>query len=211
MAEPLSQDWNDVVGRLQVADIVLVRHARGTIERAIRKASGSYWNHAALVFEVLPSEGGKHDVLIIEALPEGVGIHRLRKYSDEPHRYDVGVKRMPGLSEEERLRIRTFFLDVIDTKYNFPLLIAYLFRSAIAKLFGVKGVDYIKKRIIKPDQFVCTSFAQRAFYLGLPEARRDTAFFRDDRDLSFLDRLVAITPGDIARSRNTEWLYNPHD
>lgn len=202
---------SEAIGRLEVADIVLVHHRRGVIERAVRKASGSYWNHAALVFENLQPEGRKPETLIIEALPEGIEIHRLDRYASDPSRYDVGFKRMPGLSDEERRRIRTYFLDVIDTKYNFQLLIAYLFRSAIAKVFGVKGVDYIKKRVIRPDQFVCTSYAQRAFYLGLPPVKRDKAFFRDDRDLSFLDRLVTITPGDIARSKNTEWLYNPHD
>ena len=205
------QSWAEVYDHLQVADIILMRYRRGIIPRAIRKASASYWNHVALVLETAVDPSGRRRVLIVEALPEGIRSNPLEKYADDPARFEIGVKRLPGLTETERARIHTFFLGTFGLKYNFTLLFAFLLRSTIARLFGIQAIDFIKKNVINTDQFVCSSLTQRAFYLALPPDQRERAFFLDDRDLSFLDRTVAITPGDIARSMNTEWLYNPHD
>lgn len=200
----------EAIPHLLVGDIILMRYRRGRVYRAIREASRSYWNHAALVFD-RPVVGGHRQTLIIEALPRGIEIHRLEAYVADPATFDIGIKRMKGLTDEERERFRGFFLDAVDTPYDMTRLLAYLFRSAIAKLAGAKRTEYLTRRIINVGNFVCTSFAQRAFWLAAAPNKRDRMLFREDGDLNFLYQLEYITPGDIARSRNTAWLYNPHE
>lgn len=206
------QKLEQAVQHLQVADIVLVRHRRGALYKYIREASESYWNHMALVFAVFEGLGPvRRDVLIVEALDKGIEVHRLQSYARDPEAYDIGVKRMEGLTDAERDRIRGYFLDVLDTPYDFTRLFVFLVKNAIARLGGNRALDYVKRKVINIDNFVCSSFAQRAFYLALPPDKRDRALFREGSDLNFLDQMEAITPGDIAQSKNTVWLYNPHD
>lgn len=202
--------WNEVFPNLRVADIVLIRYKSGIVPHYIRKADASYWNHAALVFDVPQSDSGRKDVLIIEALPRGIEIHRLKRYVNDRRHFDVGIKRLPDLTDGERQRIRSFFLDAVDTEYDHTRLIGFVFRGALAKLFGIKSIDFIKRKIINPGNFTCTSFAQRAFYLALPPEKREGAYFRKDARMSFSDKMEMVTPGDVARSDTTEWLYNPH-
>lgn len=202
--------WEEAFRDLQVADLVLMRYKFGLVPHYIRKADHSYWNHAALVFDVPQSGSGRKDVLIIEALPEGIEVHRLKRYANDRRRYDIGVKRVPGLTDDERERIRSFFLDAVDSSYDYTRLFGFILRSAIARLLGVKSTDYIRHRVINPGDFTCTSFAQRAFYLALPPEKRERVYFKKGIRVSFSDKMETVTPGDIARSENTEWLYNPH-
>jgi hypothetical protein len=59
--------------------------------------------------------------------------------------------------------------------------------------------------------FICTSFAQRAYYLAVAlEKRGRSLFLGHNRNLDFLQIMEQITPADIAQSKNTEWLFNPH-
>lgn len=199
----------EALPNLLVGDIILMRYRRGLVYRAIREASQSYWNHAALVFD-RQAVGLARQTLIIEALPRGIEIHRLEAYAADPEAFDLGIKRMKGLTDEERERFRGFFLDAVDTPYDMTRLLAYLLRSAIAKLAGAKRTEYITRRVINVDNFVCTSFAQRAFWLAAAPNKRDRMLFREGDDRNFLYQLEYITPGDVARSGNTEWLYNPH-
>lgn len=198
------------IRNLRIADIVLVRSKKGRLEKAIRRASHSYWNHSALVFEVVPQEDASPDVLVVEALDKGIEIHRLRKYLREPGAFDVGFKRMEDLEPEERDRILSFFLDMIDTPYDFTRLPGFLLHEIVMRLAGVKIHDYIAQRIINVDNFVCSTFAQRAFYMGVAPNKRERALFRSIYGPNFFYRMEFVTPGDIARSVNTAWLYNPH-
>jgi hypothetical protein len=79
------------------------------------------------------------------------------------------------------------------------------------KLAGVKIRDMIAQRIINVDNFVCSSFTQRAFYLGVSPDKRDRVMFKEGADTNFLYQMEFISPGDIAKSANSEWLYNSHD
>jgi len=199
------------LSELKTGDIVLMRYKKGRVYRAIRETTKSYWNHTALVFKVLTDTHGHRDILVIEAMPGGIEIHRLSRYLDDPGRYDIGLKRMPILTDEYRERFMGFFLEVLDTPYDYTRLIAYLFRKFVNAIGGSRAENYVAKRVINVDQFVCSSFAQRAFYLAVPPNMRERTLFRESSaDLNFLYRLEYITPGDIAKSRNTEWLWNPH-
>jgi hypothetical protein len=212
MPEARYASFAQALPHLHVADIVLVRHRRGLLYRAIRTASRSYWNHMAMVFAT-PQETGlpPNDALIIEALERGIEIHRLQQYAREPELYDLGIKRVEDLTGAERDRIRGYFLDALETPYDFSRLFTYLVKDLIARIGGVRVTDFIKRKVINPDTFICSSFAQRALYLALPAHKRERAFFNAGQGMNFLDQMEAITPGDIARSRNTVWLYNPHD
>jgi hypothetical protein len=216
MEQALYKTWQEALPHLQVGDFVLVRYNestlfwRGAIGYYIRKAIGSHWNHLGLVFETPDVDPKGRDALIIEGLHKGMEVHRVMRYFEKPGQFDVGIKRFPGLTEAQRERMRGFFLDVLDTPYDYTRLFAFFFRRLFKSVFGVKVTEYIKHRVINIDQFICSSFAQRALYLALPPNERDRAFFRDDKSLTFLDQLEEITPADIAGSKNTEWLYNPH-
>jgi hypothetical protein len=200
----------ETVRNLHVADILLMRTPKGGLVKAIRKASRSYWNHNALVFQVMERPGAAPDVLIVEALDHGIEIHRLRKYLDRKD-HDIGIKRVPGLTDEERERILAYFLEMIDTPYDFTRLFGYLLNRVTLKLAGVKVRDMIAQKIINVDNFVCSSFAQRAFYLGVAPNKRERVMFREGAGTNFLFKMEFISPGDIARSGASDWLYNPHD
>lgn len=212
MAAALPHNLAAALAEVKIGDIVLMRHEVGRIESAIREATHSYWDHTALVFRVLEDSHGHRVILIIEALPHGISVHRLQKYLREPDQYDIGIKRMPILSDENRERFMGFFLDVLDTPYDFTRIAAYFSRKFVHFLGGNRAEDFVTKRVINVDQFICTSFAQRAYYLAVPPNMRDKTIFRENSDdLNFLTRMEYISPGEVARSANTEWLYNPHD
>lgn len=199
------------IATLKVGDIILMRYHHGAIYRSIRDITSSYWNHAALIFDVLEDAHGHRTVLVVEAGPNGIEVHRLQRYVNDPDEYALGFKRMPLLDDASRKRFLGFFLDVLDTPYDFTRLIALFFRKLIVRLGGAQAEEYVAKRVINVGNFVCSSFAQRAYYLAVPEQLRDKTFFKNDANLDFLHRTEYITPGDIAKSQNTEWLYNPHD
>lgn len=204
-------DLSEAVRDLQVADIVLTRTKRANwLIRGIRKVSRSHWNHNALVFQVVRQEGIEPEILLVEALDHGIEIHRLRKYLDDKE-YDIGIKRVTGLTDEERERILAYFLEMIDTPYDFTRLFGYLMNRITLRLAGGKVRDMIAQRIINVDNFVCSSFSQRAFYLGVAPNKREQMMFRKDAGTNFLFKMEFISPGDIARSDVAEWLYNPHD
>lgn len=200
----------DALDELKVGDIILMRFRHGVVYRAIREATGSFWNHAALVFDILEDAHGHRTILVIEAMPGGIEIHRLQRYVEAPEHYEIGMKRMPLLTDRDRERFLGFFLDVLDTPYDFTRLVAYFLRKYILRLGGVRAEDYVAKRVINVDHFICSSFAQRAYYLAVPPDMREKTLFRENPDLDFLYRMEYISPADIAKSRNTEWLYNPH-
>lgn len=87
--------------------------------------SHSHWNHSALVFQVIHQKNADPEVLIVEALDRGIEIHRLHNYLDAKE-FDVRIKRLPNLTERERERILGYFLEKIDTPYDFTRLFGYM-------------------------------------------------------------------------------------
>lgn len=201
----------DAVRHLRVGDIVLMRKKRGPIAHFIKRTSGSYWSHVALVFHVARISRFDPDILLVEARDQGIEIHRLNVYSNRPETYDIGVKRVKGLTAAERIRFRGFFLDAVDTPYDWNRLESYLLNALIKRATGRDYSDAIARRSVNPDNYLCTTFAQRAYYLAVAPAKRGKVLFRPAEGArNFLDQMEVIAPGDVARSANTEWLYNPH-
>jgi hypothetical protein len=211
MRQAYSPELERALARLKVGDIILV-HSIGPIGKWIRRATKSYWSHVALVFDV-PVDGGLgHDHTIIEADDgEGVQIHRLSTYLNEPGKYELGIKRMKNMNDEERDRFRGFFLDVVDTPYDTARLGAFFLLVAVNKLFKRDFTGYFARRKINPSRFICTTFAQRAYYLAAPPERRSEVLFRGhEPEVGLLEQMEFIAPRDVATSPATEWLYNPH-
>lgn len=201
----------EAADRLRVGDIVLFHNKKSLLFRRIQRMTGSYWNHAGLVFSI-SRDGSIPTVLIIEAAPHGIEVHRLKVYTDQPEVFDLGVKRMPLLTDEYRDRFRGIFLDVLDTPYDHARLFGYLFRDFVLRRFGRRIHDALANRLLNTDYVICSSFIQRAYYLAVPPNMREKTLFREDQeDLNFIYRMEYITPADIARSKNTEWICNPHD
>ncbi len=199
------------LSNLKIGDIILV-HTKGYwISKLIRHTTSSYWSHVALVFEVIPNNTDYPDILLIEALNRGIEIHRIEHYLKKPKKYQIGIKRVPVLTDEERDRFRGFFLEAVDTPYDFSRLFSYFTKKIVDHFFGPEIVNWVTKHVIDIDQFVCTTFAQRAFYLAVSKEKRDLVLMRKkDKQLNFLFQMEEISPKDYAESENSVWLYNPH-
>jgi Permuted papain-like amidase enzyme, YaeF/YiiX, C92 family len=196
---------------LKIGDIVLVHTEGYLISKLIRRTTTSYWSHVALVFEVIPNKTGYPDVLLIEALDRGIEIHRIEHYTRKPEKYDLGIRRIPVLNDEERERFRGFFLDAVDTPYDFSRLFTFFTKKILNRVFGPEIVNWITKKIINVDQFVCTTFAQRAFYLAVSQEKRELVLMRKkNKQLNFLFQMEEISPKNYASSKNAIWLLNPH-
>jgi hypothetical protein len=211
MAQGRYATIQETIPHLQIADIVLVSTRGNVISQLIRKKSQSYWSHVALVIDFPSMGAGSRDVLLVEALDRGIEIHRLDRYVRHPEKYRLGIKRVPRLTSQERERIRGFFLDAVDTPYNFSRLFTFFLRSRIVRLFGRGALFFFARKMINLNKFICTTFAQRSFYLGVSEEKRERVLFRGDDDaVNFLHQMEEITPGHIAQSPRCVWLYNPH-
>lgn len=211
MREARYRSLSEVVPQLQIADIVLI-HARGMfVPNLIKHFTGSYWSHVAMVFALPSMDAHNHDVLLVEANDTGIEIHRFQKYLESPGLFDIGVKRLPGLTDIERDRIRGFFLDAVDTPYDTARLFGYFLSRVIKRSQGRRLFNWFVRRIVNVDTFICSSFVQRAFYLAVPPERRDKVILRNQRDVNFVNRMETISPAQIARSEVCRWLYNPHD
>lgn len=199
---------DEAVRNLKVGDIIFV-HAKTLLGKLIRHSTDSHWSHVAIVFDVPDVSGTEHDVLIIEADWQ-VEIHRLTTYLHEPDLYEVGFKRMSFLTDEERERFRGFFLDAVDTPYDAYRLLLFFTQTVLAWAAHM-DIGYAAARsVINTDNYICTSLTQRAYYLAVtPEKRGHTIFRRNEKGVDFLRQMEEITPAHIARSDNTEWLYNP--
>lgn len=184
---------------LQTGDIILLRTKFHPLSWFIRTMSKSYWNHTAIVlttFELLP---GYQSVLVAEALDHGIEIHRIQKFFDNGT-YDIGVKRFPRLTQEDRYNIMGYVLSQVDTPYAWRRLSGALFSILLGRFY--RAATYIDRRT-----YTCSNFVQKTFYFSLPEDRRSEAIFlREDWGKS----VEIIMPADIANSTNTEWVFNKH-
>lgn len=211
MADHYTPELERVLKRLKVGDLVMV-HTRRRLSEWIRRATKSYWSHVAVVFDV-PQDGALgHDHLIIEANEdEGVQLHRLSMYLNDPWRYAIGFKRMKHLTDEERERFRGFFLDVVDTPYDIGRLKAFFLTVAIRKILKRDYSGFFARKKVDPGKFICTTFVQRAYYLAVsPEKRKEVLFRGHEAEIGFLGQMEVIAPRDVAVSPATEWLYNEH-
>lgn len=201
--------WNDLVPDLQVGDIMLVQNIQ-PISKIVRSFTNSYWSHAGMVFEIMHPDAENRIALVIEAQDNGIEIHRLRVYVNQLGIHRLGFKRFPGLDDDQREKIRSFFMQNVDVPYDYGRIYSFVFGTLLSNTLGINISDYITRKGISLENFVCSTFVQRAFYLAMPPGERDRAIFRNAKGLNLLEKLEVCRPSDIARSTNTEWLWNPH-
>lgn len=208
LPKPKYTEWGDLVPNLEIGDIVLISNVLPT-SRMIKFFTNSYWSHVGLVFDILHPDSKNRIALVIEAIDQ-IEIHRLRVYMNNLGTRRIGFKRFPGLTDEQRQKIRGFFLENVDMPYDWNRIYSYLASGMIARLSGIDVSAYLTRKGITVENFVCSTFVQRAFYLALPAKERDRAIFRRNPKLNLLEQLEVCSPSDIARSENVEWLWNPH-
>ncbi|MFC1640465.1 hypothetical protein ACFL2D_00265 [Patescibacteria group bacterium] len=186
---------------LQVADLVLVRTKGNFLRYLLRRATNSHWDHVALVIFPRNYKKGYMNNLIVETRDErGISIHKMEKYVNFPEKYDIGIKRVPGLKHDVRKRIISYMLMNVDAPYyrlkHRRFLLAIVSKKYSEKLFGRQ-------------RYCCSGFVQKAFYDAADWSSREKYVFREDY-LSPIELQDITTPGDIAKSNNAKWIYNPH-
>lgn len=190
---------NGILPPLKQTDIVLIRIKKNFLRYLLRKVTNSYWDHVALI--LFPKNNNKkhfYDLIIESVKPNGVEIHKLEKYLTKPEKYDIGIKRIPHLSEINRRRVINFALLNIDTPY-YNLSRIKFFLAYISKGF--------KKKLLKKQRYSCTGLVQKALYGAANMDTKDKFFFRADH-LSPIEMEEITTPADIANSKNSKWIYN---
>ena len=204
--EELAVEWPDIEQKLMVGDIILSHARKGLFSKLIQKKTGSYWSHAALIFEDnrVIKFGSP---LIIEGYSHGIEIHRLKKYSDRLELFDIGVKRFPGLSKEERLKfVKSFMWNNIDAPYDHRRIWTYMLTGS-AETKG-KLTQKLRYRSINQEAFICSTFVHKAFH-HFKKHRKIAGEFTDKmhRELALEEE---VSPGTIAQDENFDWIFNKH-
>jgi len=193
---------------LRVGDIILVRHRWSLMRLWLRRITRSHWDHVALVVFPQDAEKGYSSDIIVEAiqhsffsgLRRGTEVHKIGKYLMDPRRYEIGIRRFPGLSPEMKERIRSFMLVNIDSPYH---------HLWISKFFFAWILPPYRNYLMRFQRYSCSSLIQIAFYEAFPWEERPRAMFRD-RDDSPIETQELVTPADIARTGALKWVYNEH-
>lgn len=203
--------WKKFEPKLQLADIIMV-HTKGSfIGWAIRKLTKSYWDHVALVFAVPKPDVQFYNYLIIEANRKCLEVHRIQEYTKNFRRYDIGVKRVPGMDDATRERVLAFMLNQVDQPYDVSRILGFVLRS-----FDIDVLKDFSNLFVDQKDFICSSFTQRAFYEAFPEDRKRDVIFREGIfkrkkiKEAFDELLNYVSPGDIGKSDKAKWLYNEH-
>jgi len=197
-----SKEFKQLETQLDVADILLIRDnsKANLFARGIRRITKSYWNHTAFVFTNAKKYPLFSNVIIVEALAGGIELHKIQRYTSRPDKYDLGVKRMPGLNIADRRMVRGYMMQNVGVPYNYPQILKIL----ISFISG----DY-KEYFLKNNAFICSGFIQRAFYEAFNKDKQ--VLFKNISGKNSAETLINYTtPKDVAVSDVTEWVYNKH-
>ena len=197
---------------LKAADIILVRIKRSPLRSLIRWVTKSYWDHVTMVVYPRGEYKLKHNIIIENIKPphslafflldyflEGTEIHRLDKYLNNPKKYDIGVKRVPWLSEEHRHRVASFMITTIDTPYW--RLSFWLF--LLARIW-----PRYRRWFLRRQRWSCSALVQRAYYESVDNWQDRSKVIFKEGDLSPIEIQDLVSPAEIANSANAEWIYN---
>jgi hypothetical protein len=211
--------------KLHRGDIILSRSP--TLSSwLIRKATGSFFSHAALVFLVPQPEEGFNSAFLLESTSAGVGLSNLQSYvGGRRPQADIAILRLEGEGFDEGYfkKVRGLMLDHVKAGYDYGRVLnlglslnfgARLWWSRMSK--GGKGsmreaIRRTRKRLIKwvPPQFICSGFIQYGFVEALRREDRPASAALFKEGLSEFDRdgILAVTPDDIAQSPKLTWKY----
>lgn len=221
----VSQFLNTADQHLRKGDIILSRSPT-LISWVIRKATGSSFSHAALVFVVRDPQDGYENTFLLESTGLGVGIANLRHYIvGRRPKAEIAILRFKDtdLSPAFFNHVRGLMLDHVKSEYDYSVVL----RLALSLVFGARlgyakiskgsnlamqtAVERTRKRIMKwlPPQFVCSGFIQ----YGLVKAAvqegidPDRVVMRSGLNVNNGNDLLAVTPDDFATSDKLQWLY----
>lgn len=203
------REWQQFEHKLQLADIILVRTKKSVIASVIRKVTGSYWDHVALVFMVPNKKLSFYNYLVIEANRKGLEVHRIQEYTENFRKYDIGVKRILGMDDATKKKVLSFMLNQVDKPYDIPRILGFLLRS-----FDVNVLKDFSRLFVDKQDFICSTFIQEAFLKALPQGQQDKAMFveinncKHNKNSDKDDLLNYVSPADVANSDNAKWLYN---
>jgi hypothetical protein len=205
-------------------DIVLSR-SRTFSSWLIRRATSSPFSHAAVVFLLPVRQDQLTNVFLLESISSGVGIANLRSYVLGKSRSQIAIRRFnrPWVDDAFRKQVGGIMLDSVHAGYDHSLAL----RLGLAFMFGARlglskiskgarnsmrrAVERTKKQAVSwiPPQFICAGFVQYGFLQA--QLRRggepEDVIFRDDVNLGERDKLLAITPEDIALTGKLDWVF----
>lgn len=188
------------IPKLEIGDIVLIHHKKNIARYYLRKAIGSYWDHAVMIIMPKDYKGYFKTDLIIESFDQTVMIHRLAKYLNDPSKYDIGIKRFSFLTEDIKERISAFALLNVDAPY---------YSWSGLKFFIASLSKTYKENLLRSQRYSCTSLVQKAFYEAVDWKDKEKVVFKQFAR-SPLEIETLTTPGEIAKSDKCEWIYNKH-
>jgi hypothetical protein len=175
-----------VIGdKLMRADILLTRSKGSLLGWLIRLGTGSYWNHALMIYTIRATQLGYETTFIIESGGAGIDIHNIAHYFERPKKYDIGIKRLEtewfkddsdtgGL--RYRRKIRGFALQEIDDKYDYrlilgiarrivrQLILAFLFPWQRFKAPEERNVQVQRVLGFDVNAYICSGFVQWSYY-----------------------------------------------
>ncbi len=193
--------------KLLAGDIVFIRHKKSFFRRYLRAVTESYWDHATMILYPRSDREDRPFSIVVESikhgfksalLSRGVSLHRLDKYLHDPEAYDVGIKRVPDLTDDDRRRVQLFMLMNVDAPY-WPWQPLDVMFAAYSKR--------IRDGVLHRQRFSCSSLIQKAYYDAMPWDRKPRVIFKEGT-WSPIELQELTNPGDIARSRNSDWIYN---
>jgi Permuted papain-like amidase enzyme, YaeF/YiiX, C92 family len=223
--QPVSSFLRQANTQLRKGDIILSRSPTLT-SWLIRKATGSSFSHAALVFLVSDPTEGYENTFLLESTGKGVGLANLRHYiGGRKPTAEIAVLRFrdQSLSPQFFNRVRGLMLDHVQADYDYGIVV----RLALSLTFGVRlgyakmrkgshaamqtAVERTRKRILKwlPPQFICSGFIQYGLVKAAVIENMDphAVVLREGLNADAVDELLAVTPDDVASSEKLQWLY----
>ena len=224
-------------GRLKRADILLTRTKGSLLGALIRFGTGSYWNHALMVYTIRDTDQGYNTTFIIESGGSGIDVHNIAHYLEKPGKYDVAVKRFDADWFQDdtdsrgllyRRKVRGFALQEIDDKYDHGMIVSIATRILrqiiLGILFPIQRIKSPDKRRLKNPSFIgldvnayiCSGFVQWAYYRAisqaieeghLDESRLQEIIFNPRISSDKKNDLLSTTPADLADCEKLSWKY----
>jgi|WetSurMetagenome_2_1015567.scaffolds.fasta_scaffold115982_2 hypothetical protein len=198
--------WQKVQPQLEVADIFLTRDTSSLLSGTIRKVSNSYWNHSGLILFTSKNKYFFKNILIVSAEDHGIEVHRIQKFTKRFDFVDIGIKRVPGLSEELRKQVARYMFNNLDIPYDYTRVLGLLIKFIQSRI--TKSEAHLRQLLTNKDAFICSSFIQKAFYQSVPQEMKERVIFKEGGKESEFEE---VTPADIAHSKACKWVYNAHD